>query len=159
MRNKTKPVEGVEKVRQMIVKLLMWILTSLTQVTTLFVLRGTTIMLITPTLQLARTPGIVISGLLNLIASTFSTIGKYLVRLIFFIIASIISGIFKFVTTVVMGIFGLMFGTIMRMMMHLPMQGVEDLSNLTPGSLGVLSENGDKLVVFAIIIIVIWVLS
>jgi hypothetical protein len=145
----------------MIVKFIAWFLSSLAQVTTVFVLRGTAIFLITPTLQLVRTPGIVIGGLLHLIARILCRswkISKYVVRLIFHVIAFFISGIFKFVSIVVMGIFGHIFEAIMGMM-HLPIKGVEDLSGLKPGNFGGLPENGNKLVVLWIIIIILWVLS
>lgn len=136
----------------MILKLIMWFLRSLTQVATLLVL------LITPTLQLVFTPGIVIGGLLDFIASTFSTIGEYVVRIIFYIVASVISAFFKFLSTIVRGFFGLIFSAIMGMM-HLPKGRIVDLSGLIPGSFGGLSENGNKLVLLGIIIIILWVLS
>ena len=123
----------------MILKLMLWFLISLTP----FVLRGITVVLITPTLQLVLcTPGIVIGGLLDFIASTFSTIAQY-------IVASVISAFFKFLSTVVRVFFRLIFSAIMGMnMMHLPKEGF-----------GGLSENGNKLVLLAIIMIILWVLS
>lgn len=136
----------------MILKLILWFMRSLTQVATLLVL------LITPTLLLVFTPGIVIGGLLDFIASTFSTIGEYVVRIIFYIVAFIISAFFKFLSTIVRGFFGLIFSAMMGKM-HLPKGRIVDLSGLIPGSFGGLSENCNKLVLLGIIIIILWVLS
>ncbi|KAJ4814812.1 hypothetical protein LUZ62_027378 [Rhynchospora pubera] len=129
----------------MIVKLIVWCLTSLIDLATFVVFRGGATLIICM-FQLLRAPGIALGGLLDNLRSIFSAIGEYVFELIWDILSSIISGFFEFVNDVITGFFDHIFNAALEMM-QLSKEGLEELFNLITEIFGGLSEIFSKLVV------------
>lgn len=129
----------------MVVKLIVWCLTTIIDVATFVVFRGAASLIICA-LKLLSAPGIALGGLLDNLRSIFSTIGEYVFALLWDFISSVISGFFEFVTGTVTGSFELMLDAITELM-QLSKEGLEELFSLIPEIFEGLSEIIGKLVV------------
>jgi hypothetical protein len=129
----------------MIIKLIVFCVTSLIDLATFVVFRGVATLFI-GLLKLLSIPGNAAGGLIDNLRSIVSAIGEFVFDLILDIISSFTSGFFKFVGNAITGFGELMLEAAMELL-KLSKEGSEELFGLIQELFRALSEIISKLVV------------